>query len=96
LLEACGLITLLVGVILVSGPGHSRGGRDPAYPGVCGACSVEDASHRIVACQGDEEESVMGVAKKAKHKAKAAKSKTKKDAGKVKHKGKKAKNAARH
>jgi hypothetical protein len=57
---------------------------------------VEDASHRIVACQGDEEESVMGVAKKAKHKAKAAKSKTKKDAGKVKHKGKKAKNAAKH
>ena len=31
----------------------------------------------------------MGVAKKAKHKAKAAKSKTKKDAGKVKHKGRK-------
>ncbi len=29
----------------------------------------------------------MGVAKKAKHEAKAAKSKTKKDAGKVKHKG---------
>ena len=29
---------------------------------------------------GDEEESVMGVAKKAKHEAKAAKSKTKKDA----------------
>jgi hypothetical protein len=45
---------------------------------------------------GDEEESVMGVAKKAKHKAKAAKRKTKKDAGKVKHKGKKAKNAAKH
>ena len=32
----------------------------------------------------------MGVAKKAKHEAKAAKGKTKKDAGKVKHKGKKA------
>jgi hypothetical protein len=44
----------------------------------------------------DEEESVMGVAKKAKHKAKAAKSKTKKGAGKVKHKGKKLKNAAKH
>jgi hypothetical protein len=39
---------------------------------------------------------VMGVAKKAKHEAKAAKSKTKKDAGKVKHKGKKVKNAAKH
>jgi hypothetical protein len=44
----------------------------------------------------DEEESVMGVAKKAKHEAKAAKKKTKKDAGKVKHKGKKVKNAAKH
>lgn len=38
----------------------------------------------------------MGVAKKAKHEGKAAKSKTKKDAGKVKHKGKKVKNAAKH
>jgi hypothetical protein len=45
---------------------------------------------------GREEESVMGVAKKAKREAKAAKSKTKKGAGKVKHKGKKAKNAAKH
>jgi hypothetical protein len=45
---------------------------------------------------GEEEESVMGVAKKVKHGAKSAKSKTKKDAGKVKHKGKKAKNAAKH
>ena len=38
----------------------------------------------------------MGVAEKAKHEAKAAKSKTEKDAGKVKHKGKKVKNAAKH
>jgi hypothetical protein len=45
---------------------------------------------------GGEEELVMGVAKKAKHEAKAAKSKTKKDVGKAKHKGKKAKNAAKH
>jgi hypothetical protein len=45
---------------------------------------------------GDEEESVMGVAKKAKYEAKAAKSKARKDAGKVKHKGKKVKNAAKH
>ena len=45
---------------------------------------------------GGEEESVMGVAKKAKHEAKAAKSKPKKGAGKVKHKGKKVKNAAKH
>ena len=45
---------------------------------------------------GDEEESVVGVARKAKHEAKAAKSKTKKGAGKVKHKGKKAKNAPKH
>jgi hypothetical protein len=33
----------------------------------------------------------MGVAKKAKNKAKAVKGKTRKDAGKIKHKGKKAK-----
>jgi len=45
---------------------------------------------------GDEKESVMGVARKAKHEAKAAKSKTKKDARKVKHKGRKVKNAAKH
>jgi hypothetical protein len=45
---------------------------------------------------GNEEELVVGVAKKAKHEAKAAKSKTKKGAHKVKHKGKKAKNAAKH
>jgi len=43
-----------------------------------------------------EEESVMGVAKKAKHDAKAVKHKGKKDAGKVTHKGKKAKKAAKH
>ena len=57
---------------------------------------MEDGSHRIVASQAMKEESVMGVAKKAKHEAKAAKGKTKKDAGKVKHKGKKVKNAAKH
>jgi hypothetical protein len=45
---------------------------------------------------GEEEESVMGVAKKAKHEAKAAKGKTKKGARKAGHKGKKAKNAAKH
>ena len=62
---------------------------------VWAACSAEDEPlDRGV--PGDEEESVMGVAKKAKHKAKTAKHKTKKDAGKVKHKGKKAKNAAKH
>jgi hypothetical protein len=44
----------------------------------------------------DREESVMGVAKKAKRRAKSVKGKAKKGAGKVKHKGKKAKNAARH
>ncbi len=38
----------------------------------------------------------MGVARKAKHEAKAAKGKSEKGAGKVKHKGKKAKNAAKH
>jgi hypothetical protein len=45
---------------------------------------------------GDEEESVMGVARKAKHEAKAVKGKTKKGAGKVKSKGKKAKKTAKH
>jgi hypothetical protein len=44
----------------------------------------------------DTKESVMGVGKKAKNKAKAIKGKTKKDASKVKHKGKKAKNAVKH
>ena len=44
----------------------------------------------------DAKESVMGLGKKAKNKAKAIKGKTKKDAGKVKHKGKKAKNAVKH
>jgi hypothetical protein len=43
-----------------------------------------------------QEESVMGVGKKAKHGAKTIKGKTKKSGGKVKHKGKKAKNAAKH
>jgi hypothetical protein len=45
---------------------------------------------------GEEGESDMGAAKKAKHESKAAKSKTEKGAGKVKHKGKKVKNAAKH
>jgi hypothetical protein len=44
----------------------------------------------------DTKESVMGLGKKAKNKAKAVKGKAKKDTGKVKHKGKKAKNAAKH
>ena len=67
-------------------------------------CILHGRWQRIVASQarknrgvsGEEEEWVMGVAKKAKHEAKAAKRKTKKDAGKVKHKGKKVKNAAKH
>jgi hypothetical protein len=42
----------------------------------------------------DTEESIMGLGKKAKNKAKAVKGKTKKDARKAKNKGKKAKNAA--
>jgi hypothetical protein len=44
----------------------------------------------------DRKESVMGLGKKAKNKAKTVKGKAKKDAGKVKHKGKKAKNAVKH
>jgi hypothetical protein len=44
----------------------------------------------------DTKESVMGLGKKAKNKAKAVKGKTKKDAGEAKRKGKKAKNAAKH
>ena len=44
----------------------------------------------------DKRESVMGVGKKAKHKAKVVKGKAKKGVGKLKHKDKKAKNAARH
>jgi hypothetical protein len=34
LLEASGLIALLIGVILVPGPRHLRGGTDPAHPRV--------------------------------------------------------------
>jgi hypothetical protein len=44
----------------------------------------------------DKEESVMGVAKKAKRGAKSIKRDAKKGSGKVKNKGKKAKNAAKH
>jgi hypothetical protein len=60
---------------------------------------MEDGSHRIVAFRAvalGQEESVMGVAKKAKRGAKSIKGNAKKDAGKVKHKGKKAKNAAKY
>jgi drug/metabolite transporter (DMT)-like permease len=96
LLEASGLITLLIGVILVArSPALSRRHRSRPPPGLrCMQRGRWQPPDRGVS--GGEEESVMGVAKKAKHKAKAAKSKTKKDAGKVKHKGKKARNAAKH
>ena len=73
---------LLAGQILPTPGFELHPARKMAGPGLC--------------MSGDEEESVMGVAKKAKHEAKAAKSKAKKGAGKVKHKGKKAKNAAKH
>jgi hypothetical protein len=96
LLEASGLIALLIGVILVArSPALSRRHRIPPAPGL--SCihrgRWQPPDHGV---SGEEEEPVMGVAKKAKHEAKAAKGKTKKDAGKVKHKGKKAKNAAKH
>jgi hypothetical protein len=96
LLEASGLITLLIGVILVArSPALSRRHRSRPPPGLsCIQRGSWQPPDRGASC--DEEESVMGVAKKAKHEAKAAKSKTKKDAGKVKHKGKKVKNAAKH
>ena len=94
--QVLGADHLLFGVILAaSATGLSRRHRS-AHPRVCAACSVEDGSYRMVACQATERGRFMGAAKKAKHEAKAAKSKTKKDAGKVKHKGKKAKNAAKH
>lgn len=94
-LVASVLITLLIGVILAAGSRHSRGGTDPAHPGLS---SVQCGNGQPLDCgePRDEEESVMGVAKKAKHEAKAAKSKSKKDANKIKHKGKKVKNAAKH
>jgi hypothetical protein len=56
----------------------------------------ERGPYMAVRVPQDTKESVMGVGKKAKNKAKAVKGKTKKDAGKVKHKGKKAKNAVKH
>ncbi len=95
LLEASGLIALLIGVILVARPPALAAALMPPTPGLrCIQRGRWQPSDRGVS--GDEEESVMGVAKKAKHEAKAAKSKTKKDAGKVKNKGKKVKNAAKH
>jgi hypothetical protein len=96
LLEASGLIALLIGVILVArSPALSRRHRSRPPTGLnCMQRGRWQPPDRGVS--GDEEESVMGVAKKAKHEAKAAKSKIKKDAGKVKHKGKKVKNAAKH
>jgi hypothetical protein len=95
LLEASGLIALLIGVILVArSPALSRRHRSRPPPGLsCIQHGRWQPPDRGVS--GEEEESVMGVAKKAKHEAKAAKGKTKKDAGKVKHKGKKVKNAAK-
>ena len=79
---------------LRSGHGSDIPVTDAAHPGFEVHPAWKMAADRGVS--GEEEESVMGVAKKAKHEAKAAKRKTKKDAGKVKHKGKKVKNAAKH
>jgi hypothetical protein len=73
----------------------------PAWtPGASGSPRLRQLSWNAVRmwqrwCREIQEESVMGLGKKAKNKAKAVKGKTKKDAGKVKHKGKKAKNAAK-
>jgi hypothetical protein len=94
LLEAPGLITLLIGVILVArSPALSRRHRSRPPPGlIC----IQRGRWQPPDRGATKRSRVMGVAKKAKHEAKAAKSKTKKDAGKVKHKGKKAKNAAKH
>jgi hypothetical protein len=88
-----GLITLLTGVILAV-PGTLASAQIPP-PGLgCMQGGRGQPPDRGVS--GEEEESVMGVAKKAKREAKAAKGKTKKGARKAKHKGKKAKNAAKH
>jgi hypothetical protein len=70
-------------------------------PGAIGAprlrqLSWEGGPYVAALVPQDTKESVMGLGKKAKNKAKAIKGKTKKDVGKVKHKGKKAKNAAKH
>ena len=69
-----------------------------AYPRFEVHAAWKMARHWIVASrlQATEEESVVGVAKKAKHKAKVAKSKARKGAGKAKRKGKKVKTAAKH
>ena len=96
MLEACGLITPLVGVILVARfPALSRRYRSRSPPRFALNPAWKMAATRLWRVRW-RRGVVMGVAKKAKHGAKAAKSKTKKDAGKVKHKGKKAKNAAKH
>jgi hypothetical protein len=95
LLEASGLIALHIGVILVA--------RSPALPPrhrsrPPGLSCVQRGRWQPLdrGVPGGEEESDMGVAKKAKREAKAAMGKPKKGAGKVKHKGKKVKNAAEH
>jgi hypothetical protein len=95
LLGASGLIALLIGVILVARSRHStQRHRSCPPPGLsCIQRGRWQGPDRGVS--GAEEESVMGVAKKARHEAKAAKSKAKKGGGKVKHKGKKVKNAAK-
>jgi hypothetical protein len=63
---------------------------------VSGSSAGNAVRIRAVSVPQDAKESVMGLGKKAKNKAKAVKGKTKKDAGKVKHKGKKAKNEVKH
>jgi hypothetical protein len=95
LLGGSRLNALLIGVILVArSPALSRRHRSRPSPGFELHPARKMAGPGLC-MSGDEEESVMGVAKKARHEAKAAKSKTKKEAGKVKHKGKKVKNAAK-
>jgi len=84
---------------------HAKFDRCPAWKmAVTGSSRQDNARPRTWPAYGrspragalGKEESVMGVAKKAKRGAKSVKGKAKKDTGKVKHKGKKAKNAAKH
>jgi hypothetical protein len=75
---------------------HPAWNLKPSERRVSGSSAGNAVRCRAALAPQDTKESVMGVGKKAKNKAKAVKGKTKKDAGKVKHKGKKAKNAVKH
>lgn len=67
----------------------------PSERRVSGSSAGKRGPYMAALVSQDTKESIMGLGKKTKSKAKAVKGKGKKDAGKVKRKGKKAKNAVK-